>query len=1006
MAMHVSSAMGPLLPSTLDQGSATSQSTSAVGLAKIKATVKLGGLAVDYDGQPHAATATTSPSGLTVDFTYNGSGTAPTSVGKYTVVATIDDPNYQGSATGTLVISEGKATVVLGNLAATFDGNPHAATATTTPSGLTVDFTYDRKSTVPSAAGFYAVVGTVNDPNYVGSSTGTLVISNATITLGNLASTYSGGAQPATVVTDPAGLKATLTYNGKATSPVNVGSYAVVATVNTGGEVARATGTLAISPADATVTVNNRSAIYTGKPIAATAVTVPAKLPVSFTYDGSGTAPTVTGTYTVVGTVTNPNYTGSGTGTLTITPVPPTAVSAAATAITTGGANLNGTVDPKGSATTVVFEYGTTTAYGSTTPGIMAGSGDANVKVSTPISGLAYGTLYHFRAVAQTAASTVDGADLTFRTLGPTFALAPAAPLFSASGTQVGFGVTPNGVATSVYFKYSTDPTFGTYSETAPQSIGAGKAEVVASAFFGELLPSTTYYYEIVTTSSAGMFVDPIGSFVTPAFTTSLIVKTGDTANGTGGGTYDEFGDVAINSNNDGIAFAASLKITSSITSTMDLGIWANQGTGTLDLVALTGQAAPGITGGIFATLADPVYNENSQVAFGALIDGATATSGEGVWSTSSGTLSLVAEQGNPAPGRNGATLTAFSALDAVGLSDDNTIVIANLASGVGVTSANDLGIWEGTLSSNLTLLLQTGDVVGGETISGVELTSAQPLLEGQTRDFASHSGDLAVLAFFLDKTTGIVTSIGGAEALACEVGEPAPGTGGATFSAFSSPIINNSDHIAFEATLAISGGVTKSTNAGIWAGGSGALQLVARTGQVGTSFLTLSDPLDNDNDVTAFAATYKSGATTETGLFCSNQSGPVAETHQQAPGCSTGVFFSTFNVMALADSGGESNDGGLVFEATVTGTGVTTANNKGIWAVDSTGTPQLVMREGDIFNVPVNGTPSYKRVSELAFLPYSLTVDGQTRTLAKNEDMAITVVFSDKTNAIFRVQF
>ena len=58
-----------------------------------------------YDGAPHAAVATTSPAGLAVDFTYNGSPVAPTAPGSYAVVATINDANYFGSATGTLVIS-------------------------------------------------------------------------------------------------------------------------------------------------------------------------------------------------------------------------------------------------------------------------------------------------------------------------------------------------------------------------------------------------------------------------------------------------------------------------------------------------------------------------------------------------------------------------------------------------------------------------------------------------------------------------------------------------------------------------------------------------------------------------------------------------------------------------------------------------------------------------------------------------------------------------------------
>ncbi len=76
-------------------------------VAKALATVTLGTLNFVYDGTPKHATATTSPAGLTVNFTYNGGGTAPISVGSYAVVATINDPNYQGSANGTLVISDG-----------------------------------------------------------------------------------------------------------------------------------------------------------------------------------------------------------------------------------------------------------------------------------------------------------------------------------------------------------------------------------------------------------------------------------------------------------------------------------------------------------------------------------------------------------------------------------------------------------------------------------------------------------------------------------------------------------------------------------------------------------------------------------------------------------------------------------------------------------------------------------------------------------------------------------
>lgn len=72
---------------------------------KAVATVTLGGLTQSYDGTPRAVSAATTPSGLTVDLTYAGNPTAPILPGSYAVVATINDPAYTGSASGTLVVT-------------------------------------------------------------------------------------------------------------------------------------------------------------------------------------------------------------------------------------------------------------------------------------------------------------------------------------------------------------------------------------------------------------------------------------------------------------------------------------------------------------------------------------------------------------------------------------------------------------------------------------------------------------------------------------------------------------------------------------------------------------------------------------------------------------------------------------------------------------------------------------------------------------------------------------
>ena len=83
----------------------------------------------------------------------------------------------------TLTVTKASASITLGSLSQTYNGSAEAATATTTPSGLGVTFTYNGSATVPTGAGSYTVVGTINDSNYQGSATGTLIIDKATLTV-------------------------------------------------------------------------------------------------------------------------------------------------------------------------------------------------------------------------------------------------------------------------------------------------------------------------------------------------------------------------------------------------------------------------------------------------------------------------------------------------------------------------------------------------------------------------------------------------------------------------------------------------------------------------------------------------------------------------------------------------------------------------------------------------------------------------------------------------------
>jgi hypothetical protein len=81
-------------------------------------------------------------------------------------------------------------------------------------------------------------------------------------------------------------------------------------------------------------------------------------------------------------------------------------------------AKLSAQVNPEESATTYRFEYGTSEAYGSRMPlssEAPVGSGGEDVTVSQPLSGLAPGTVYHYRVVASNTEGTTDGTDRTLK---------------------------------------------------------------------------------------------------------------------------------------------------------------------------------------------------------------------------------------------------------------------------------------------------------------------------------------------------------------------------------------------------------------------------------------------------------------------------------------------------------------------------------------------------------------------------------------------------------------
>ena len=293
--------------------------SGTLAIAKAAAGVTLTNLAQTYDGTARNAAATCVPA-VSYSLTYNGSPAAPTNAGSYVAVAAVTDANYQGGATGTLVVAKAEALVAFDSLTTGYNGMGRTATVSTEPEGLTMNLIYDGSAALPVAVGAYEVVAAVVEANYQGGATDVFTIAKgaAAVTLTGLAQTYDGTPKSAGATTTPGGLTVNVTYDGSTTAPTAAGSYAVTGTVADANYAGTATGALVVAKAAATVSLSGLYHVYDGYAKSAIVTTVPAGLNAAATYDGSATAPSATGSYAVVATLAEANFQGSAMGTLTI----------------------------------------------------------------------------------------------------------------------------------------------------------------------------------------------------------------------------------------------------------------------------------------------------------------------------------------------------------------------------------------------------------------------------------------------------------------------------------------------------------------------------------------------------------------------------------------------------------------------------------------------------------------------------------------------------------------
>jgi hypothetical protein len=684
-------------------------------------------------------------------------------------------------------------------------------------------------------------------------------------------------------------------------------------------------------------------------------------------------------------------------------PTPPVrAVTNPATDVTVNSAKLNGTVDANGRTVSVRFQYGLTTSYGMTvTADPPTVSGTSPTPVSAILTGLQPAKTYHFRVVASDGiGGTVLGFDRTFTTttnLAPTgggFAVAPPSP------------VTAGTVLTATFSGW-TDPEAHTplrYEVREGNVVIVPATEDTTSQF---TLPPGTHVLTGRVYDDLGAVTETptVEVVVTGVSEHEVLFVSRDPVPGAGAGgipadsRWATFGSPAVA--NASVKFFATF----SSPSGRGGGIFSNGTPVTLIGSAVPGAGAVFAipAGAVFKSFRDPVTDAAGHVAFIGTISAAGVTAANDtvvVSDARTGSLEVIAREGFAAPGAAGTTFSTFLSVSVGGSGVGGTIFTARLRGAP--ASTNHGAWWLPTGSSSAMLMIRKGQpgFVAGETIRSFILHQAWPGTPGQGR--GQVDGDEALLqatlnngrqAQVLATPAGLspITETGdpiGVDSVWVGMAQPSHGNGiqflsnRGTFRPASAPsssplgtgVLTSADGGVTWGILAALGGNADGTD-GVWA--------------------ALGFPVNsNTNAGVAFLGRARGGTVTtaqDSGVWWMPPGGflgLLAQEGTQAVGCAAGVKFRTFS--SLAYQGGTT---GPIFVATVIGPGVTAGNDTGVWTVDNSGSLRLLFREGQQVGM--------KRVASFTILAPVIGSPGVKRAFNDVEKVTWRAAFTDGTAGV-----
>lgn len=398
-----------------------------------------------------------------------------------------------------------------------------------------------------------------------------------------------------------------------------------------------------------------------------------------------------------------------------------------------------------------------------------------------------------------------------------------------------------------------------------------------------------------------------------------------------------------------------------------DEGVWL-WNSGVIEKVARAGDQAPGTPPGVVferttsRTIANSTINDAGQIVFSPQLagPGVTQSNNGGIWLGTSGSLRLLAREGDPAAGMPAGVIFDWIPPvlypNAGVLNHAGQTVFRGLVTGPGVDAGDNSGVWywngdsleliahEGQQAAGTAAGTQWGNFISNDNNAGLH----HPTLNN--RGQAAFFGELRGPGVDDSNNRGIWLRDNGSFNLIVRTGDLAPGTSAdLRFHTFNEFALNGSGEIAFGANIT-GPGATTDNSWGIWAGTADSLRLVARMG----------DPAPGTDPATVFYA-----------LLPNQGAGPALNARGQ-----------------------------VLFYGSLAGPGIDATNDFGVWAETVDHVLTLIARTGDQLEV----APGDRRtISFLTFPSFgSGNEDGRGSTFNDRGEVVFKAEFTDGSSGIF----